>query len=193
MELGAKVNKKTADGLTCLHLAVHSREDNVPEIFSKRSARDSKKIRILANSCDHAHKSMVKMLLAKGADINAMDSDGLTPLDCCECNCDIKKILIRELARKRYENEKIGRENLRLIKESKQVKALFDKCVRELESLNQFEFENGYSLYDIYQVRNDRKAVAFLMKGQSFDIDETDLRDDYENYGSEIEDALIDF
>ena len=85
---GADVNAKIHSGFTALSL-VHGRSD-IAQILIKAGAKDvnnSGKIKAVTNNsdklidaCQEGDISIVKALLAKGADVNAKNAYGMTPL-----------------------------------------------------------------------------------------------------------------
>jgi len=115
---GADVNL-TYDGFTPLDFAAAKGHKGVAELLIRKGAsvEGGRWVKPLHLAAAGGHKEMVNLLIAKGADVNARNSDGLTPLAAAlsKGHKDIAEILVRKGANivERLEIE-IGKQELLL-------------------------------------------------------------------------------
>lgn len=117
---------------------------------------------------------MVQFLIEHGADLNVTNFSGETPLyTMIQANNDYRarvniKILIKELAKMKYEGKPICDENLDCLKKFNVLKTMFEKCLHELQKLEDSVFWNGLNLYDILKMRTQRCKLTTLTKNECF-------------------------
>ena len=86
VEKGADVNAKTARGLTPLKQAVYGKHHEIVDFLLNRTpvdvdARGQQNFTLLHWACAEGKTQVVKLLVEKGADVNAKTERGYTPLD----------------------------------------------------------------------------------------------------------------
>ncbi|KAJ3430484.1 ankyrin repeat ph and sec7 domain containing protein secg-related [Anaeramoeba flamelloides] len=87
LDAGSKINKKDQNGFTALYYAILSRKISSVGALVKRGARldfrfgDEGKL-VLHLACSLGRPDMVELLIAYGANVNAITSTGSTPLHC---------------------------------------------------------------------------------------------------------------
>lgn len=74
------------------------------------------------------------MYLKHGGDINILDGKIKTPLTCAK-NDEVKKMLIKKLAKLKFEGHRICRKNLEFLRtfQNKDLNTLYENCLKELQ------------------------------------------------------------
>lgn len=200
LELGADVNKNTADGSNPLFNAVVNGNVYIVEMLLKRGASVNAKSLTDGKTALHAvlfhpdftdtEKRMIRMLLKYGADVNIPDHKSLIPLK------DLPKhkvqFVIRELAKSRFGGQLVCRKNLDHLEKYGYLKKLFDECLIELQKMKSFELYKNLSLYDILKMKKQPRKLILLTKDEDF---VTVFRlcwnpDSYSNYGFDLNDIF---
>lgn len=109
---------------------------------------------------------VIVTLLEHGANINIIDSFGFPPLEYSdETN---KKILIKELAKLRFNNQYVCSEYIVYIQGKEDLLETFESCLEELQRLKDHIVFGNTSLYDILQSCKQRKKLILLTRNENF-------------------------
>ena len=97
---GVNVNSKNGEGLNPLHYAVYGNRKEIAELLIAESAdvNGNNFAPPLGIAASEGHEGIVKLLIAKGADLNAVGPNGETPLTLAAMNGhkEIAEMLIAE-------------------------------------------------------------------------------------------------
>lgn len=175
VELGASVNKKTGDGRPLLFLSAQYLRDEyvfLVTLLLENGAQINEKSAegktALHKACQWNKQKFAEVFIEWGADVNACDNNGETPLKFANKR-NIKNILIKELAMLRFNRNFICPENKTLVKSTYYLRETCTKCLRELERMKNLKFYNNFSLNDVLQFRRRRiKKLIFLTKNEEF-------------------------
>lgn len=185
LEHGADIHKKTLKGNSCLWLAVESNYKDTVKLLLKKGAKINEKGWMDQTELFRAQSRMViHILLENGADVNVVDEFGDSPLKVIP-HTDRKHMIIKELAKLKFDNQKIHPKILEHLAENSNLKFFFDCCLEELLSMKDFEFFEGLSLSDILMLKNQPKKLALIAKNEDF-ISTFDFSKYFITYGRDL-------
>lgn len=171
LDQGVDVNKKTSVGETPLYLAVWNGDESIVKLLLKNGAQVNEKTlkgeTVLHVASSSYKPQIVYLLLEHGADVNVLNDFGRSPLTYAYPT-EIKEILVKELAKLSFECRPICDENLECLRQYGDLQKTFESCLDELRRMRDYEIYNGYSLYDILQMRKRPKKLIFLTKNEDF-------------------------
>lgn len=169
MQRGANIHKKIKPtGESPFNLAVGRNMISTAELLIEKGAKINEKSH---DGFAPIHRiqtpKMLCLLLKHGADVNSVTKAGYSALGCCS-EPKTRIIFVKLLARMRFEDQFICNENLEDLRESRDSQQLFENCLVELKKLNDYEIENGLSLYQILRMQTQKKKLMLLTKNKSF-------------------------
>lgn len=171
LERGADVNKKTSNGETPLYLAVWNGDESIVKLLLKKGADVNGKTlhgeTVLHIASSSYKPQIVYILLEHGANVNALNDNGKSPLTYAYPT-EIQEILVKELAKLRFEGQPICNENLECLRKHKDLQKTFDNCLDELRRMKDYQIYNGYSLYDILKMHKQPRKLILLTKNVDF-------------------------
>lgn len=133
------------------------------------------------------------VLCKHGADLNRLNSDGKPPI-AEAVHEDTHNLLLIELAKLKYNNKFICKENLDHLQKDAFVRYRFETYVKEIDIIKNYKFFDNYTIADIMKMDKDKIKLVNLMKNTSFRtklISVLKLRIFY-YYGKEVEKFLND-
>ncbi|GBG32955.1 Ankyrin repeat domain-containing protein 50 [Hondaea fermentalgiana] len=158
---GASAASSDANGTTPLHLVASYddvRTSRIMSLATRRAQRDTERVTLAREGAKR--RKLAKMLLAAGADANAADKDGCTPLYCCASHASLAAVLINAGA---DVNVHVGQDQetplLKAAGSAASVKLLLTKGADP----------NARSYYGVVPLHRaaasqSRKAVSFLLQ-----------------------------
>lgn len=153
LKSGAKISQiSPSNGVTALHIVCT--RDRSYSILEKEE---------ICTQC-------LRIMLKYGADLNVLDHRGATPLQGnLEVNGSIKirKKLIKELAKLKFENRYICQENLKCLQQNEKDLKYFKNCLNELQKMKDTHVQNGLTLYDILTMENRFNKLISLAKNRN--------------------------
>lgn len=182
LQQGADVNRTTMEGNSCLILAVRSNHQIMVELLLKKGADINVRAfdwgdrTALHVACISNRPQIARMLLDNGADVNILDNFQKPPLLCALFD-GTGKVLVKELAKLRFNNQFICPENLayfndeefnRIVYHSEHALETFERCLEELQRMKDHLVFGNFSLYDILTAGKQCKKFDLLMKNNYF-------------------------
>lgn len=211
IQRGADLEKKTElNSLTPLGLAVGQTHVEAVETLLKYGAIiDGKSYSWGEKPLEMASKSdvfpgndkIISVLFKYGADINDLNRNGKTALQNAhpyETKTILRTIyinkymLVKEVARLKFEDRYICQENLDYLQQQETVQKHFKNCLSELQRLKSINFYNDISLYNVLQMRSHEKKLISLTRNEDF-VAAYELsreKESFEYYGEELDDML---
>lgn len=185
---GADIHQQSTDGKFPLFLSVSSKGDKMLEMLLEKGAKTdiNKKIN---NGVTPLHSAIcisdikkINILLYHGASINIPDNEGNTPLMTSINLYNSRKhftqklhkvsiILIKNLAKLKYDFKEICSENLELFEENSAVNQLTETCMKELRFMNKLKVSENLSLYDVFDLQKDpqlHELLIYVVKNDDF-------------------------
>lgn len=196
LENGAEINKKTSLGKSCLALATDSDADvTLMELLFKNGAQINERQWRGKTALHHACRALeidtkkISFLIKNGADLNKLDNDGETPLQVSNNLTDDKIILIKQLAKMKFENQKICRENMEFLHLNRSLKKKLKSCLDELTLMKFYKVGDHLSVYDIFSSKRMKKMIT-LIKNEDFLSSFESLKNQFKYYNNELASAL---
>lgn len=196
MKRGADINRKTLKGETSLRFAVENFDGSMLEFLLKNGAivddvEETHKETALGYASRTGEDNLIRILLDYGADLNKTNELNETPFTVA----DDTFILVKELAKLKFESKFICNRNLEYLQQKENVREVFEDCIKELQKMRDTKFYNNFSLYEILKLRKNRIKLILLTKNEdfvsafkltcnislSFEYYGDDLKDDFEN------------
>ena len=169
LKKGANLNNRNMQGETCLHsciIALKRKGDHHVEVeqyydlftsclINKRnwSIRWHRRV--------NEKEKMALILLKYGADVNAMDNDGRTPLTVSNIGTIGIVLLIKHIAKLKISNTHVSEMNLKFISDNKKQKVFFVKCEEELKLMKNVIISGNISFYDVLSEKNVNKLAIY--------------------------------
>lgn len=158
--------------MSCLYLAAKETDESMIKLLLKRGAQINQRLNegqtALHRACVKDEIDYIYLLCKYGADVNILDDRGKTPCMYLTGSTENKEVMVEEFAKLRFENHYLCGENLKFIQEDERLQKIFKNCLEELEKMKNLKFYNGYSMYDIFKMRQQTRKLPFLMKNDDF-------------------------
>lgn len=132
----------------------------------------NKRQTLLHRACFWNREMSIKFFLSKGASVNVLNAYEETPFSLLDPENDnydtCKKIMVKELARLRFENIPITELDLEILYIDEKTQEFFENCLKELKEMSLKKFYRSYSYYFILKTSQSPKKLAKLTKNKDF-------------------------
>lgn len=140
-----------------------------------------------------ARSQNIPILLDHGADLNMRDVRNKTCL-MFKQNCDPlgNMLYAKHMAKLKFEGKFICPENSNFLKQHEDLQKKYEDCLEELEKMKNHDLYNGFSLYDIFKMRDQPKKLIFLTKHNDFvEVFKSKwIRESFKNYHSDLDNVF---
>lgn len=128
---------------------------------------------VLHYACDESDHLTIKFLIQNGADLSVRDNYGGTPFSTLNTEDENYKtclhVMIRELARLKFENLPVSNVDLDLIASNKNMQIHFRNCTEELRKMRMIKFYGPYSYHWVMETSKENlRKLAYLAKNPKF-------------------------
>lgn len=134
--------------------------------------KDDTGFSVLHAVCMLSRNNLIRYLLRKGADVNAQDINGVTPLSALDFEKDdsmkCANTLIKEISKLNFENSPVSECDMKIIQANPEFRENFKKCKNELGQMASTKFYDIYSYYDVLKMSKNIKKLAKLMQNDQF-------------------------
>lgn len=190
IQRGADLEKSTIDNIDCnltpLTLAIYAGNTETVELLLKNGANvnatscTETALHSASKTCNYlpVAENKILILLKYGADVDALDIVGETPLQCAPTKekrnlsrrhvIFNKYILLKEVAKMRFEEQNVSQKNLEYIQNNEILRYHFEKCLEELKKMKNCTVISGTTLYDVLKMRWQLKKMIQLTKNKRF-------------------------
>lgn len=158
--------------LICEEDMVHLSELLIDKKYKEINFVQPDGLTLLHSACFFRTMTLISVCLQKGADVNVVDSDGMTPFEYLispglDDYGEFYDFMAKEFARLNYEKpDSVSRVNMELMDE--EAMELYEKCTDELKLMSSTKFYGHYSYY--FVLKNSRRLIklANLTRNNDF-------------------------